>query len=73
MSTNVVQMNWPTRYDISPETVLESALEKLQDAVVIGYDKEGEFYFASSKASGPEVLWLLELAKTFLIEIGKGE
>ena len=71
--SNVVQMNWPTRYDISPETVLEAALDKLQDAVVIGYDKEGEFYFASSKASGPEVLWLLELAKTFLIDIGKGD
>jgi hypothetical protein len=62
-----------TTLDCPPDRVLESAIGKTTDAVVIGWDTEGEFYFASSKAAGPEVLWLLELAKKKLLEIGDPE
>lgn len=70
---NVVILGAVTRLNIPPERVLTSAIGAVKDAVVIGWDKDGEFYFASSIANGPDVNWLLDLAKKKLIEIGDGE
>lgn len=67
---NVVLFNGITRLDIPADRVITAAVGKLQDVIIVGYDKDGGFYFASSKASGPEVVWLLELAKKILLEIG---
>ncbi len=58
-----------TRLDIPVPRILKAARQaKLTDAVVIGFDRDGEFYFASSKADGGAVLWLMELAKKKLLE-----
>lgn len=56
-----------TRLDIEPNKVLESAVDELESCVVIGYDKDGDEYFASSIGNDAEVLWLLERFKAFLI------
>jgi len=67
--TNVIDLPVITTLDLPPSRVLEAAIEAdLQDAIVVGYDAEGEFYFAASKADGGDVLWLLELAKKQLLE-----
>ena len=42
---------------------------KLKETIVIGWDEEGEFYFASSEADGANCLWLLEKAKMELLNI----
>jgi hypothetical protein len=39
----------------------------LKDVVVIGYDKDGEFWTDITFADGPTALWLMELAKVKLI------
>ena len=66
----VVLMGGVTRLDLPPERVLEAAITVgLTDAIVIGWDKEGELYFASSIAGGADVLWLLEKAKKELLDI----
>lgn len=71
MSADVVTFPGITKLDLPPERLLTQALEAQPDSVVIvGYGKDGEFYFASSKADGAEVLWLLELAKKRLLEVG---
>jgi len=60
-----------TVLDIPPTRILaKAAAAKLESVVVIGFDKEGDFYFASSKADGSDVLWLIELAKKKLLELG---
>lgn len=66
---DVVDLSCITRLDLDPDRVLSAALDKLQDVVIMGFDKKGEEYFASSLASGPEVLWHLERAKKKLLEI----
>lgn len=58
-----------TKLDTDPELVLEGALGELSEVVIIGITKGGEEYFASSQASGPEVLWHLERAKKRLLQI----
>jgi len=66
---NIIELPVITRLNLPPERVLKNALkEGMEDVVVIGYDSEGEFYFASSKADGGDVMWLLELAKKHLLE-----
>ena len=37
--------------------------------IVIGFSRPGEEYFYSSKASGAEVLWMIERAKLNLLKI----
>lgn len=39
----------------------------LKETIVIGFDEDGEFYFASSEADGANCLWLLEQAKLRLL------
>lgn len=58
-----------TRLDLPPERILEAAKSKLKHVVVLGYDKEDNFYFASSMADGGDVLWLIETLKLRLLQV----
>lgn len=67
--SNVVIFPGITTLDLDPDRVLESALGKLDGVVVVGFDKDGQEYFASSYADGGDVLWLFERAKKKLLEM----
>lgn len=69
MTAKILDFNGITRLDIDPDRVLSQAAGKLQGVVVVGYDKDGEFYVASSYADGGDMLWALELAKKKLLEV----
>lgn len=70
MSDRVVELDCITRLDIPADRVLKMAIKHgLESAVIVGFDKDGEFYFASSKADGGDVLWFFEMAKKRLMEI----
>jgi hypothetical protein len=64
----VVPLNCITKLDLPVDRVLEGAKEKLEHVVIIGYDKDGEEYFASTFADGGDVLWLLERMKKKLLD-----
>ena len=42
--------------------------EELTEVTVIGYDKDGYFWMASSDKLKPDTLWALERAKCMLME-----
>jgi hypothetical protein len=65
----VVNLNCVTRLDLPADRILEEAIGKLDKAIVIGYDKAGELYIASSVADGSDILWFLERAKKKLFEV----
>lgn len=66
---DVVILGGATRLDIPPERVLSGALGAgMSKVVVVGYDKDGNEYLASSVADGAEIVWLLERAKYKLIK-----
>lgn len=69
-SDNVIPLNNITRLDLPPDRVLEGAKGKLDGLVIIGYDNEGDHYFASTYADGGDVLWLLEKCKQALLDTG---
>ena len=61
---DVVNLNAITVNDIPAERVLNGALEaNLDSAIVLGYTEDGNLYFASSKADGGEIMWLMETVK----------
>jgi hypothetical protein len=58
-----------TYADIDPDKVLTSAVGKLNEVVIVGYESDGSLYFASTQANGPDVLWLLKQAEQRLLAI----
>ncbi len=70
MTDNVIPLGCLTRLDIPVERVFEAVRHHVSGGVVvIGWDNDGELYFASSIADGGEVLWLIEKAKISLLEV----
>lgn len=66
MTAKVIPLGNVTRLDIPSERVL-AALPKLKGVVLMGYDEDGEEWFASSYSDGGMVLWLMERCKIKLI------
>lgn len=70
--SEVVYLDAVTSLDIPAARVLDRALSAdLETAIVIGVDKDGDFYFASSAADGGTVLWWIEIAKKRLLEMAE--
>ena len=66
----VIPLGNITRLDLPTDQVLDAVRGHCSDGVVVvGFDDDGDFYFASSLADGGTVLWLLEQAKKKLLEI----
>jgi hypothetical protein len=65
---NVVRLPCVTSLDLQADVVIEEAHGKMDKVVIIGYDKDGKEYFASSMADGGDVVWLLERMKLKLLE-----
>lgn len=69
----VIPLGCITKLDLPVDRVLESAKGMdLEGVVLLGYRKNGDQYFASTYADGGEVIWLLEMCKKQLLEIGEG-
>ena len=57
---DILQFNGQTVGPVPVDGVLKGAAE-LQDVLVLGWTKDGDFYAASSTGNGPELLWLIEM------------
>ncbi len=70
MKDNVIVLPVITSLDVPAERILNSALKaELDRVVVMGYDAEGNEYFASSMADGADVVWLAERLKKKLLDM----
>ena len=70
MDEKVIPLRCMTTLDIPVERIITSAEEaNLESIVVIGWEDDGSFYFASSISDGADVLWLLEKAKKQLLDV----
>lgn len=56
--------------DIPIDRVLIAAQGEMSSGVLVGWDEDGDVYFASSIADGATVLWLLEIAKLRILQKG---
>lgn len=62
-----------TPLDHDPDVMLKLAQGNLSEVVILGYDKDGKFFFSSNKADGGHILWLIELAKHELLNLNDRE
>lgn len=63
MSAEIHEFRGITKLDLPVERLLNRALEAdLTEVVILGFDKDGEEFFASSKSDGGAVLWHLHRA-----------
>ena len=70
MADNVVDLNCETVLDIPAEKILEAAKDKnLRHVVIVGEDKDGEEFFASTTADSPLIIWMLERAKLEILRM----
>ena len=65
---NVIDLPVISTLNSDPDRILERAKGQLENVMVLGWNKDGDFFFGSSIANGPECLWLLELARKRLME-----
>jgi hypothetical protein len=66
---NVVVLDVLTTINLPPERILNAALEAdLAALVIVGYDKNGEYYFHSSIPHGATINWLLDQCKKRIID-----
>lgn len=69
---DVIPLGNITRLDLPTDRVLDAVRGKCSNGVVVlGWDDDDSFYFASSLADGGTVMWLLEMAKKRLLEVGE--
>lgn len=65
----VIEWKGITKLDIPVDRILENNKGQLEGVVILGYDLEGNEFFASSYADGGDVLWLLERCKLKLLGV----
>lgn len=65
----VISFTGITKLDLPPDRILESAMGKLETVLILGWDKDGNEYFASSAADGGTNLWLMERLKKQLLDV----
>jgi hypothetical protein len=69
MDHNILKFRGLTLNKTPPDQVLEQTIGKLDTVVILGYDKDGEHYFASSDSDGGTVIWLMEKLKLQLLNV----
>lgn len=67
---DVVKFDGVTRLPRNPDDVIaEASDEGLTTVIILGYDADGDEYFASSDADGGSVIWQMERAKLKLLRV----
>ena len=64
----IIQLGGVTKLDLPVDRILEAAKGRMEGIVLIGFDKDGKVYAASSYADGGTVMWLLEACKTKMMQ-----
>ncbi len=72
--SQVIDFPGLTENDVSKESVLKGAEQHVaQGLVVLGYDKDGRYFFASQEADARNVVWLLQMYQHQLLsELSRG-
>lgn len=65
---DVIEGRFVTKADISPDSMLEAAIGQLDEVIIVGTDKNGDLYLATSDGSIPNAMFLLKLAEVRLLE-----
>lgn len=68
MTDNIVDFTGITKLDMDPDRLLQKVIGKMEGVLILGITKDGEEYFASSKADAADALYYMERAKYALMQ-----
>lgn len=68
-SAKVIRFPGITKLDLDPDLILQEAVGKLEGCVIVGFDKDGNDFFASSYADSGDVVYHLERGKWRLMKL----
>ncbi len=60
-------LNFPTKEKIDADTLLNDALGKLEDCIVLGITKEGEAFYSICAQNSEQVIYLLRVLEHLVI------
>ncbi|QDP62905.1 MAG: hypothetical protein Unbinned5081contig1002_10 [Prokaryotic dsDNA virus sp.] len=69
MTAEIYEFTGLTKLPLDPNKVIGYA-EDLKECVVIGIDADGEIYVAGSSGDVANVVYLIELGKKYMLELG---
>jgi len=69
--SNVIEWGGVTSLPLDPDKVLNGAIGRLSEVLVIGYQHDGSIYFAASNGDGGDVIWLMEKCRHMLLGVGE--
>ena len=61
--SNVINIGGYTKLDINPDEVLNGAISKLNQVLILGYDNDNNLYFASSSSDVSKLFYIMEIFK----------
>jgi intein/homing endonuclease len=64
----VIPLGCVTKLNLDPDLILEANKGKLSGFLLIGFDHDGEEYFAATYSDGGTAMWLLERCKKRLMD-----
>lgn len=67
MNDKIIYLQEETTLDIEPDKVLGAAFNELESVVIVGYDKAGRLYMASSYGDMAQTNYLLDKYKQLII------
>lgn len=65
---DVIVGDFSTNGDIPPDRILEAAMGQMDEVIIVGTDKNGDLYLATSDGSIPNAMFMLKLAEVRLLE-----
>ncbi len=65
MTNNV--LNFPSKETIDPNTILNDAIDKLENCILIGVTKDGESYYSICAEDSQQVIFLLRMLEHLVI------
>jgi hypothetical protein len=60
-------LNFPSKEKVDANHILNDAMDKLEDCVVLGTTKDGEVYFSICAQDSEQVIYLLRLMEHLVI------
>ncbi len=73
MTAEIMRFPGITKLDTDPDLILREAIGKMENVVVMGFDKDGNEYFAASYADGADALWHARRLEHALMKIADAD
>lgn len=65
----IINLSVVSTLPLDPDRLLQKAIGELDRVIIVGIDKEGQEYFASSDPDGGTAIWDMERAKLKLLRL----